>query len=75
MAADQINTINDQFVGSNSAGLVVSMPLAMRTRQDVFRHIAWLEVCAEVLNDDPNQKDSNGDPYTLDQYRAAVRST
>jgi hypothetical protein len=71
----EINNTNDQLVGSyGSNGIVVTLPHPMTTRQEVYRHAAWLLACAEVLPDDPQQVDDAGDPYTFAQYLTAVRN-
>lgn len=70
-----IETINDQFVGSFNNGVVVQAPKPMRTKQDAYRHAAWIVAIAEMLPNDPAQVDDAGIPYTLDDYLQAVENT
>jgi len=74
--AQKIDTENTQAVSfRQDYGVFVLAPLPMRTRQDVFRHVAWLMMLSETLPDHTEQRDTNGDPYTLDAYYVAVANT
>jgi len=51
---DTVNTTNDFLFGINSAGLIPTLPVQIRTQQQAFRTAAWIVAMGCVLpQEDP----------------------
>lgn len=53
MSDEQINTSNDQLVGVRGHSVIVVLPRTTMTPAEARRHVAWLAVMADVIDNEP----------------------